>query len=126
MKIIKGFQEKKKNIFKEDLEEAANLSRSLRVKLEEQNPHALQIKDFELFIKKDFCSSAYYFSIYFDYPERDLATILSRQINAEKRSSGEQLLKIAYNVLKGLRYLANLSHLRDSGLLQLDRGYYDS
>lgn len=43
----------------------------------------------------------------------------------KKNSSGEHLLKIIYNVLNGLKYLNTLSQNRDSGLLQLDRIYYN-
>jgi hypothetical protein len=115
----------KKNIFKDETEHAQALNESLSLKMKEQNPYILQIHDYEVYIKKDFCSKAYYFSIFFDYPEQDLSGILVEQINSKKNSSGEHLLKIIYNVLSGLKYLNSLSQIRDSGLLQLDRIYYN-
>ena len=51
--------------------------------------------------------------------------MLARQVNSKTPSTGENLLKMIYDIASGLKNLQGLSKNRDSGLLQLDRVYYD-
>ena len=116
----------KKIIFKDAEDKAHSLLTNLKTKRKNQNPHVLQLLDYDIIVKKEFCSKSFYFSIYYDYPDDDLESLLLNQINSNKSISGEHLLKITYNVILGLKYLQNLSQNRDSGLLQLNRIYYNS
>lgn len=115
----------KKTVFRDDEDKARALKQNLDAKLKDQNPHALKLHAFELRVQREFCSQSFFFSLYYDYPDDDLGAALVRQIDAGASSSGEQLLKIAYNTLAGLAHLQGLSRNRDAGLLQLDRIYYD-
>ena len=116
----------KKTIFKDEDSKANQLENKLILKMEERHNHTMQLQDFDIDIQQDFCSKVYYFSVYYDYPEKDLSSMLTNQIQSGGTCSGEHLLKITYNVLAGLIHLQSLSKNRDSGLLQLDRVYYNS
>jgi hypothetical protein len=115
----------KKTVSKDNEKKALALLNSLENKLENQHKHILRIHDYEVDIQSDFCSKMYYFAIFYDYPEQDLETMLTAQIHSKGTCSGENLLKIAYNTMSGLLHLQSLSKNRDSGLLQLDRVYYN-
>jgi hypothetical protein len=115
----------KKTVFKDEESKANQLENNLISKMEDRHMHTMRLHDYDIDIQQDFCSKVYYFSIYYDYPEKDLSSMLTSQIQSGGDSSGEQLLKITYNVLAGLIHLQSLSKNRDSGLLQLDRVYYN-
>ena len=115
----------KKTVLKDSEDKAKLLKDCLLIKVKDQHSHVLRIHDYDIEIQKDFCSKMFYFSIYYDYPEQDLSSMLSNQIHSQGTSRGEHLLKIAYNTISGLLHLQSLSKNRDSGLLQLDRVYYN-
>ena len=115
----------KKTVSKDSEKKAKGLKESLELKINNQHAHVLKIHDFDVDIQTDFCSKMFYFSIYYDYPERDLELMLSSQIHSSGACSGENLLKIAYNTMSGLLHLQGLPKNRDAGLLQLDRVYYN-
>jgi hypothetical protein len=116
----------KKTVFKDEDSKAKQLEKNLKIKMRDQHNHTLHLHDYDVDIQQDFCSKVYYFSIYYDYPEKDLQLMLTNQLHSKGSFSGEHLLKIAYNTLSGLIHLQSLSKNRDSGLLQLDRVYYNS
>lgn len=114
----------RKSVHKDDPSKAQKLRDALSKKLQHTHDNVLRFHDFELDIQSDFCSSSFYFSIFYDYPEMDLETLLTNQIHSRESCSGEHLLKIAYNTMAGLAHLQGMLRNRDSGLLQLDRVYY--
>ena len=115
----------KKMIGTDNEESATLLKESLNKRLSLKMTNVLEMRDYDLDIKSELCSKFFYFSIYYDYPEKDLTDLLSENINSEEDFPHETLMDIFYDALEGLISLTNQKNAKESGYLQMNKIFWD-
>lgn len=115
----------KKIIGTENDESAERMNKNLSMQVSLELENVLRLLDFDLEIRSDLCSKLFYFSLYYDYPEKNLGDILIEARDEPEDLSHEMLLQVFYDTAGGLTTLGRKSAKRELGRLQLNRVYKD-
>ena len=113
----------KKIIGTENDASAAKMDKNLKIQVKMDIPTILTLLDYDLETRSDLCSKLFYFSLYYDYPEKTLGDMLMESKDEEEDLSHETLLQLFYDVAKGLKVLSKKNAAREQGRLQLNRVY---
>ena len=113
----------KKIIGTENDASAAKMDKNLKIQVKMDIPNILTLQDYDLETRSDLCSKLFYFSLYYDYPEKTLGDMLMESRDEEEDLSHETLLQLFYDVAKGLKVLSKKNAAREQGRLQLNRVY---
>jgi len=104
---------------------ALSMKKSFETRKNMQTKNVLQMKDYDVEVKSDLCSQYFYFSVYYDYPEKDVSDLFTERQNAEEEFAHEELLQMFYDVSNGLINLSKKDAVRELGYLQMDKIFWD-
>lgn len=106
-------------------EKTIQIQKSLEKRMQMNHENVIKMEDYDLEIDESWCSSFFFVSVFYEYPERLLSDHLSEQLNDVKPTPAPLMLKIFYNTVNGLQFLQENYKNYCSGYLQLRGIFYD-
>ena len=115
----------KKMIGTDNENTAQSMVRAFDFRLKMQSKNVLKMMDYDIEVKSELCSQYFYFSVYYEYPEKDLSDLFTERKNDEEDFTHEELLQIFYDVSNGIMNLSKKDENRELGYLQMNKVFWD-